>query len=68
MKWERPTGSVQTSKCGCYTIQHATEHYWVAYHQAANGAEKLGERDSESQARTLCDNHETQLSAARKAG
>ena len=66
MKWEKPTGPVQMSSDGRYTIQHATESNWVAYAIPQYGkAEPLGTRDTDVKARGLCVAHEARLTAAR---
>lgn len=68
MKWDKPTGAIQMSSDGRYTIQHATEHNWVAYAIPKYGmAEKLGERDSDVKARACCIAHEATLYAKRTA-
>lgn len=67
MKWEKPTGPVQMSSDGRYTIQHATETNWVAYVIPQYGKpQDLGARDTDIKARGLCEAHEAQLTAAHR--
>lgn len=66
MKWLPPFGMVQMSKCGRYTVQHPTDR-WIAYSIPAYGKpEKLGECESDENARSLCASHEAHV--MRKVG
>lgn len=58
MKWQRPTGSLLYSATGRYLVMHATSKWWVAYYTPAKGEyERIGERRSEDEAKTACDDH-----------
>lgn len=69
MKWDKPTGSIQMTADGCYAIQQANSHDWVAYAMPKFGpAEELGVRSSDGAARDCCEDHEREMIALRKAG
>lgn len=69
MKWEKPTGPVQMSSDGRYTIQHATETNWVAYAIPKYGnGEELGTKPTDAEARQVCEDHEREMVALRRAG
>lgn len=53
---------------GRYTIQHPTADTWIGYYIPTYGTPtKLGERDSDAEAKAECDAHEATLYAKRTA-
>lgn len=69
MKWDKPNGSRQGSACGKYVIVQATENNWIAYALTpfATGDE-LGVKSTDEEARRVCDDHEREMTALRRAG
>lgn len=69
MKWLPAWGRVQMSSCGRYTVQHPTEDSWLAYSIPTYGRPaKLGEFDTDDEARGRCENDERGIQALRRAG
>ena len=69
MKWDKPTPPTQMSSDGRYAIQHATENNWVAYAMPNFGkAEELGTVPTDEAARQVCEDHEREMVALRRAG
>lgn len=71
MKWDKPTGSTQHTADGRYAIMHATVETpnWIAYalEQYGKPAE-IGVKPTDIEARQLCEDHEREMVALRKAG
>jgi len=66
MKWDKPEGSIQRSADGQYLIERATTspEWWVAYYlPPGSGAQKLGERGDDEQARACCQVHSVEKRA-----
>lgn len=70
MKWDKPTGSVQWSLDRRYSIVRAAETgpIWIAYAMASTTGEQIGTINSDELARTLCEDHEREMTALRRSG
>lgn len=67
MKWDKPTGSTQTTTDGRYVIVKANSQDWVAYRMGYTVAKDLGTSDTDEKSRALCEAHEAQLTAHRRS-
>lgn len=77
MKWNKPAGSTQGTCCGNYVIVQANSQQWIAYALSpyATGKElgvvQVDEKNPDkapADAREICESHERELMALRKAG
>ena len=70
MKWEKPNGSVQYTEDRKFCIVRAAETgpIWIAYAMGPTTGEQLGTTNSDELARTLCEDHEREMVALRRAG
>ena len=63
MKWDKPTGCTQHTSDGRYCIMAANSKDWVAYLLGYTCANDLGTRNSDEDARQLCEANEARRSA-----
>lgn len=69
MNWLPPNGSTQGTKCGRYVIVQANNQDWIAYALTPYGTgDDLGKKASDAEARTVCEDHEREMLALRRAG
>lgn len=70
MKWDKLDGSVQFSTDKRFSIVRAAETgpIWIAYAMGPTTGEQLGTTNSDELARTLCEDHEREMTALRRSG
>lgn len=70
MKWDKPNGGVQFTVDKRYSIVRAAETgpIWIAYAMGPTTGEQIATTNSDELAREICEDHEREMVAMRRAG